>query len=934
MHVQSTLARLMLGIWMLCAMAAPALSQPQFEDQFGGSVLAPGWTILDGYAQQHPSDTANHASVGLTGSQLSISFPGGVEHNMFWLKHAQVTRPYGGDGVYEIKMDSPLNGAQQFGLVFQSAPGTFMIFMLYATDQVRAYIERFVNHQGFIQKATFGGQVVAPNGPNTGPFYMRVVVDDDPDPTKRTWRWDWSADGAGWIGILSGGFEGAQSTDNIGAVQEVGLFAGNHPPTFDGFDARFDYFRRYASLGDVPFTAPSGLIAWPGDNRVDLSWLPVDSADSYGVYVGTTPGGPYSLLSMTSDATYADLTAVNGNRYAYVVKAFRAGLASPASSEVTAIPRAAPAELPAQGLVLALRASDLAGTVADGEPVTQWFSAAGPQTAAFGTIPSAPTFDVSGINGQPVVRFDGINDFLTLTSGFANFTAGMSLYVVTRPTVLQPGFKLFLLGNDALQQNISLGRAGTTAGYQYFTNSASGELDFFNTPDGLVAGEAAMISLLQGPGSANTRSFAEVAKNGVALGGDDVWVPANATRSLNYIGKSYFPGDGLFQGEIAEILLYNRTLTAGEQTVVRSYVAQKYGLPIEGTGPVNLAPSLAHPGNQTVTEGSELTVALQATDPNAGQLLSYSLVSGPAGATVDESTGVLRWTPPDGPATASFTVRVTDNGVPSLSATTTFAVSVTNVAPTLQISGPATVTLGQVYTLTLSVSDPGTDAVSQWRINWGDSVQLVNGSPGNVTHTYAAGGNYTITATATDEDGTYAPVSRTVIVNTPPSIRNPGAKRNRLNVPVNLQIIATDPGDTLTYSASGLPNGLGINTSTGLISGTPTRIGNFNVVATVTDSRGAKASVTFKWEITNKFTTPAPTVILSANPTTIAAGQTSRLTWMTFQATWCWASGGWSGTRPTGAGMRRVSPATTRSYSLTCTGPGGSASRTVTVTVN
>ena len=116
-------------------------------------------------------------------------------------------------------------------------------------------------------------------------------------------------------------------------------------------------------------------------------------------------------------------------------------------------------------MVLALRASDLASLLADGDPVTQWFSAGGPQMAAFGTIPAAPHLRFFGINGQPVVRFDGIDDFLTLTSGFANFTAGMSLYVVTRPTVrLQPGFKLFLLGNDALEQNISLGRAGTTGG--------------------------------------------------------------------------------------------------------------------------------------------------------------------------------------------------------------------------------------------------------------------------------------------------------------------------------------------------------------------------------------------------------------------------------------------------------------------------------------
>ena len=171
-----------------------------------------------------------------------------------------------------------------------------------------------------------------------------------------------------------------------------------------------------------------------------------------------------------------------------------------------------------------------------------------------------------------------------------------------------------------------------------------------------------------------------------------------------------------------------------------------------------------------------------------------------------------------------------------------------------------------------------------------------------------AAGNYTITATATDEDGTYAPVSRAVTVNTPPSIQNPGARQNTLNVPLNLQIIATDPdaGDTIKYSASGLPTGLAINTSTGLISGTPTKNGTLNVTVSVTDSRGATASAAFSWSITKKATTPAPVVNFSANPTTIAPGQSSTLSWTASNATSCSASGGWSGTRPTAGTQMRV----------------------------
>jgi uncharacterized repeat protein (TIGR03803 family) len=76
-----------------------------------------------------------------------------------------------------------------------------------------------------------------------------------------------------------------------------------------------------------------------------------------------------------------------------------------------------------------------------------------------------------------------------------------------------------------------------------------------------------------------------------------------------------------------------------------------------------------------------------------------------------------------------------------------------------------------------------------------------------------------------------------------------------------------------------------------------------------------------------------PTVSISANPTSITAGQSSTLTWSSTNASSCTASGGWSGNRGT-SGMATVSPTATATYTLTCTGTGGSTSNSVTITVN
>ena len=77
---------------------------------------------------------------------------------------------------------------------------------------------------------------------------------------------------------------------------------------------------------------------------------------------------------------------------------------------------------------------------------------------------------------------------------------------------------------------------------------------------------------------------------------------------------------------------------------------------------------------------------------------------------------------------------------------------------------------------------------------------------------------------------------------------------------------------------------------------------------------------------------PAPTVSLTANPIIIDPGQATTLTWSSTNATGCTASGGWTGAQPLSGEVDAFTTAT-KTYTLTCTGPGGSAAKSVTVTV-
>lgn len=106
--------------------------------------------------------------------------------------------------------------------------------------------------------------------------------------------------------------------------------------------------------------------------------------------------------------------------------------------------------------------------------------------------------------------------------------------------------------------------------------------------------------------------------------------------------------------------------------------------------PVNDAPALAHVGARAVDEEAALSftaVGHDARDNPAPNALTYSLTGAPDGASINPSTGAFNWTPTEqqGAGSYTFTVRVTDDGSPNLSAeeTITVTVSEVNVAPVI-----------------------------------------------------------------------------------------------------------------------------------------------------------------------------------------------------------------------------------------------------------
>lgn len=195
----------------------------------------------------------------------------------------------------------------------------------------------------------------------------------------------------------------------------------------------------------------------------------------------------------------------------------------------------------------------------------------------------------------------------------------------------------------------------------------------------------------------------------------DVDVPAQTlTFSLSNAppGATISPATGVFAWTPAE--------SQGPSTNVITVIVTDDGAPNRSdeksftvvVNEVNERPFLPAIADQSIVEGQLLTFTNLATDADVPlNVLTFTLAAGtPPGAAINAASGVFTWTPSEaqGPGTNQITVIVTDDGLPSLSATQSFTVIVleTNSAPVLTAIPSRTIHAGT----TLVVSSQATDA--------------------------------------------------------------------------------------------------------------------------------------------------------------------------------------------------------------------------------
>jgi len=388
------------------------------------------------------------------------------------------------------------------------------------------------------------------------------------------------------------------------------------------------------SWGVQPPLVPTGLAAVAGGGRVTLNWSASATATNYNVKRSTTAGSGYTTLSTNSGLTFVDSGVVNGTTYYYVVSAINAAGESANSAEVSATPNELRAFYAFEG-----NAQDSSGN-------------------GFHGTPTALTY-VAGKIGAQAAQFNGSGGSVTIPPSVTDdFT--VTMWVKTTDTAGGPGAQWWS-GKGLVDGEIGGGGAdwGTSIVNGKFVlgvGSASGDTTVassVNINDGTWHHLAATRN--------NTSGEMKVYVDGVLSGSGTGPTGSRSWPTVLRIGGLQTGGNYL-NGTLDDVRLYDRILTTNETAAL-----------------INTPPVFAAISSHTVNVGQTVAFTASVTDTDQPpQTLTFSLLAGPGNATLNANSGAFSFRPlvTQANSTNTFTLQVSDNGSPPLSATQSFSVVV------------------------------------------------------------------------------------------------------------------------------------------------------------------------------------------------------------------------------------------------------------------
>jgi hypothetical protein len=414
-------------------------------------------------------------------------------------------------------------------------------------------------------------------------------------------------------------------------------------------------------------------------------------------------------------------------------------------------------------------------------------------------------------------------------------------------------------------QTLTFGAAGTlavtAATYHPASDTASGSGSIVVTSPVAATSNAAAFKLTCGTALAVKATGAATATIGTAY---SATVTASGGKgSYKWAATTGLP-TGLTATASAGTLTISGTPTKAGAFTIKASVSDGSTPAATATASLTVtvsAPALTIPGG-TLAAGT-VNVAYSATVTATGGTgtKTYTATGLPTGLSMS-TAGAISGTPTGtftSPVTSTVTVTVTDSASPAQKATGTYTITISPpAAPPLTLAGGtlASGQVGKVYSATVTATGgTGTKTYTATGLPTGLSIS----SAGTIGGTPTAANTFTATVTVTDSaspaktaQGTF---TITIIAAPPPppalTLAPAGGAlpAGTTNISYSTTISASGGTGTHTFSATGLPTGLGIS-SAGTISGSPGAVGTFTVTVTVTDSASPAQKATGTYTIT------------------------------------------------------------------------------------
>jgi hypothetical protein len=385
---------------------------------------------------------------------------------------------------------------------------------------------------------------------------------------------------------------------------------------------------------DPPPTPPTGLMAIAGGGKVTLNWSASGTATSYRIKRSTTAGSGYTAIAIHSGLSFIDTGVTGGTTYHYVVSAINAVGESANSAEVSATPTEKRAHYAFEG-----DAQDGSGN-------------------GFHGTANSVTY-VPGYVGLQAAQFNGSGSSVTIPPSVTDdFT--VTMWVKTTDTAGTAGSHWWagkgLVDGENGGGGADWGSAIVNGKFVLGVGSTSGDTTVassVNINDGTWHHLAATRN--------NTSGTMQVYVDGVLRGSGTGPTGPRTWPTVLRIGGLQ-PGYNYLNGTLDDVRLYDRILASNEISTL-----------------INTSPLFAAISDRTVNVGQTVAFTTNVTDADQPpQTLTYTLLSGPANATLNTNSGAFSFRPivTQADSTNTFTLRVSDNGSPPLSATQSFSVVV------------------------------------------------------------------------------------------------------------------------------------------------------------------------------------------------------------------------------------------------------------------